>query len=134
MNADSATSLSSLIISHGATLPTVDSSGVVLNHYTLPDNLPSFPDPPFVVSRDTTGFYDVNFLGEVFDEAPGPVVVATIFGSGLRTTDNAHIVEIRRSFARIQTGDSSGLSSNRSFSFTAVGTYGEVQAAYTVNT
>ena len=106
----------------------VDAGGKTSYYYTIPHNLPAFPNPPFTVSHPKTGFYDVNFIGEVFDEAPGPVVTATVysqpmFGDGIDTRDGAIVVDLKRSYARIKTGDSDGNTSDRSFFFTAVGTY-----------
>ena len=97
--------------------------------YTIPDNLPGFPDPPVTVSHPSTGFYELQFIGEVFDEFPGPVVNATVFGEepffGDRTDtrDNAIVVDRKRSYARIKTGDAQGNADDRGFFFTAVGTY-----------
>ena len=106
----------------------VDLSGKILYYYAIPDNAVDLPKPPFKVTHTETGFYNVEFLGEVFTEAPGPVVTATIygqpvFGDGTNTKDNAIVVDLKRSYARIKTGDSEGNASDRSFFFTAVGTY-----------
>src|SRR5260221_9693467 len=107
----------------------VDLSGKILHYYAIPDNTVGLPKPPFKVTHTAgTGFYNVEFLGEVFTEAPGPVVTATIygqpvFGDGTNTKDNAIVVDLKRSYARIKTGDSEGNASDRSFFFTAVGTY-----------
>jgi len=106
----------------------VDLSGKILQFYAIPDRIVGLPKPPFKVTHTGTGFYNVEFLGDVFTAAPGPVVTATVygqpvFGDGTNTKDNAIVVDLKRSFARIKTGDSDGNPSDRSFFFTAVGTY-----------
>jgi hypothetical protein len=107
----------------------IDISGKTLHYYTIPDNIPHLPKPPFKVTHTlNSGYYIVEFLGDVFTEAPGPVITATIygqpiFGDGTSTLDNAVVIDLKRSYARIKTGDSNGNPSDRSFFFTAVGTY-----------
>ena len=106
----------------------VDISGKILHYYTMPDNIHRLPRPPFKVTHTSNGFYNVEFLGDVFSDAPGPVVTATIygqpvFGEGTSTLDNAVVVDLKRSYIRLKTGDSNGNPSDRSFFFTAVGSY-----------
>ena len=107
----------------------VDRSGRTLYSYTIPDNLPAFPNPPFHVSHIAdTGFYDVYFVGEVFAKEPGPVVTATvygqpIFGDRTDTRDSAIVIDLKRRYARIKTGNDVGKAEDRSFCFTAIGTY-----------
>jgi len=110
----------------------VDNTGKVSYFYTIPDNLPAFPNPPFKVTHTSTGFFNIDFNGDIFAAAPGPIVTTTvygqpIFGDGTSTLDGAIVVDVKRSYARIKTGDSEGDPSDRSFFFTAVGSY-EVEA------
>jgi hypothetical protein len=106
----------------------IDLKGNIVHYYTIPDNIPGLPKPPFKVVHTGTGFYNLEFLKEVFTDAPGPVVTATVYGQPIfgdvtDTRDNAIVVDLKRSFARIKTGDSGGNASDRSFFFTAVGSY-----------
>lgn len=106
----------------------VDASGKVTNFYSVPDHLSGFPNPPFSVNHSSTGFYDINFNGTIFDDAPGPIVNTTVYGQpqlgdGISPLDGAAVTDIKRSYARIKTGDSKGNTSDRSFFFTAVGSY-----------
>lgn len=66
----------------------------------------------------------MKFLGKVFDEAPGPIVTATVYGKPETwTTDSAIVVDSKRSYVRIKTGNGVGWKDDRSFCFTAIGTY-----------
>ena len=76
----------------------------------------------FSVSRYKTGYYRITFTPQF----PGPPSVAVTqifgsFGSGGNTLDNAVLTQITSTQCEVQVGNSSGVASNRAFSFVAIG-------------